>query len=224
MIPDVLSEYFDKLLQDDKQYKIIDILTAQHCKEREIEQPDDHLTDEMAKYIVLVRNYVKIKLFSERHNVEVKNDDGIKPKERPLHQINIDMIDQYIMLYLDMDSLEIQLYRSETELFSYMLNAIYDSIIADTELLLWRNASGKSAASIERMFALKAKRPEYKDNAPASGDQLTRLHITLNGQELKLETDTSDKPIKAVEEPKNKDTNHYKTSALEDLQLDLEDL
>ena len=230
MIPEALSEYFDSILSDEKQYRILDILVAQYCNEREIDQVDDQLTEDMRSYIVLVRNYTKIKLFSERLNTEIKNNDEIKPKERPLYESNIDMIDQYIMIHLNMDSLEIQLYKTESELFSYMLTAIYDSIIADTELLLWRNASGKSAASIERMFALKAKRPEYKDNAPASGDQLTRLNITINGEQVKLDTDTTNKPEKPVEklpEPvKTKDASHYKTSALKDmdLDLDLEDL
>lgn len=51
----------------------------------------------------------------------------------------------------------------------------------DLEAVVWKKALTDKNASIERMFALKSRKNEYKDNAPPVTNNVTQLRITVDG-------------------------------------------
>ncbi len=61
---------------------------------------------------------------------------------------------------------------------------VLSSLADDAELLTAQIATTDPKANIERMFFIKAHKPEYKDNAPPAPAAAVQINITLDGKEI----------------------------------------
>lgn len=67
--------------------------------------------------------------------------------------------------------------------FMTVLNQIKMAEAMMLEARVWDEALNNPKASIERMFALKSRMAEYKDNAPPQGNTVTNVRISIDGQD-----------------------------------------
>jgi len=215
MVHEQVEQIFSDILSNRQASNFIALLRDKFITD--MEKEPENLSDEQIRYLVLARNYNRINIRVAEYNRRVDLDDDIRPKDKSANKVDADKIDLYIMAYLNIDSLDISLWRSASEFFAFVLTALYDAIVADTELMLWRNASTKSSASIERMFAIKAKRPEYRENSLGRADAVTRINITLNDKLLSINSDT-----KQIESDTSSQDRVVKAD--NDIDLDLADL
>lgn len=215
MVHEQVEQIFSDILSNRQASNFIALLRDKFITD--MEKEPENLSDEQIRYLVLARNYNRINIRVAEYNRRVDLDDDIRPKDKSANKVDADKIDLYIMAYLNIDSLDISLWRSASEFFAFVLTALYDAIVADTELMLWRNASTKSSASIERMFAIKAKRPEYRENSLGRADAVTRINITLNDKLLSINSDT-----KQIESDTS--SQDIVVKADNDIDLDLADL
>ena len=215
MVHEQVEQIFSDILSNRQASNFIALLRDKFITD--MEKEPENLSDEQIRYLILARNYNRINIRVAEYNRRVDLDDDIRPKDKPANKVDADKIDLYIMAYLNIDSLDISLWRSASEFFAFVLTALYDAIVADTELMLWRNASTKSSASIERMFAIKAKRPEYRENSLGRADAVTRINITLNDKLLSINSDT-----KQIESDTSSQDRVVKAD--NDIDLDLADL
>jgi len=217
MVHEQVEQIFSDILSNRQASNFIALLRDKFITD--MEKEPENLSDEQIRYLVLARNYNRINIRVAEYNRRVDLDDDIRPKDKPANKVDADKIDLYIMAYLNIDSLDISLWRSASEFFAFVLTALYDAIVADTELMLWRNASTKSSASIERMFAIKAKRPEYRENSLGRADAVTRINITLNDKLLSINSDTN-----KIDAPSLPSSQDRVVKADNDIDLDLADL
>ena len=217
MVHEQVEQIFSDILSNRQASNFIALLRDKFITD--MEKEPENLSDEQIRYLILARNYNRINIRVAEYNRRVDLDDDIRPKDKPANKVDADKIDLYIMAYLNIDSLDISLWRSASEFFAFVLTALYDAIVADTELMLWRNASTKSSASIERMFAIKAKRPEYRENSLGRADAVTRINITLNDRLLSINSDTN-----KIDAPSLPSSQDRVVKADNDIDLDLADL
>ena len=217
MVHEQVEQIFSDILSNRQASNFIALLRDKFITD--MEKEPENLSDEQIRYLVLARNYNRINIRVAEYNRRVDLDDDIRPKDKSANKVDADKIDLYIMAYLNIDSLDISLWRSASEFFAFVLTALYDAIVADTELMLWRNASTKSSASIERMFAIKAKRPEYRENSLGRADAVTRINITLNDKLLSINSDTN-----KIDAPSLPSSQDRVVKADNDIDLDLADL
>jgi len=86
---------------------------------------------------------------------------------------------------LDISKSDIVIWSKTSPLFKACIDIIKDGQAELLEAVTWDNAlSGDSKTSIERMFALKARKPEYRDNAAMPAPTLISLRVTLEGQDI----------------------------------------
>lgn len=81
------------------------------------------------------------------------------------------------------------------KLFSACVDLIKDAEASQAEAMTWRMACTNPNSNIERMFAIKSRRPEYRDNVPPPAQTVTNVRITLNGNDFDVSAD-----CKAVED------------------------
>jgi len=74
--------------------------------------------------------------------------------------------------------------RSNNKVYLENLEAIKQSKAEQLESIVMEQALNNPAASIERMFALKAWMPAYRDNAPTPAAPAVILRVTLEGVEI----------------------------------------
>ena len=78
------------------------------------------------------------------------------------------------------------IWKKENKLFSAVLDAIKAGQAEELESVVWQNARFNPAAERERMFALKARKPEYRDNAPTPTPGNVSVRITLNNTPIDI--------------------------------------
>lgn len=76
----------------------------------------------------------------------------------------------------------IMIWQKDAE-FSSVLAQIKQAEAMMLEARVWDEALNNPKASIERMFALKSRMAEYKDNAPPQGQTITNVRISIDGQD-----------------------------------------
>lgn len=70
-------------------------------------------------------------------------------------------------------------------LYAKAYDMIKQAQAEEVEDVVWQNALNPDTRnSIERMFALKSRKAEYKDNAIPQGDTNVSIRITLEGEEI----------------------------------------
>lgn len=71
------------------------------------------------------------------------------------------------------------------KLYAKAIQLLKEAQAEAVEDVVWQNAlSGGTATTIERMFALKSRKAEYKDNALPQGDTNISVRVTLEGNEI----------------------------------------
>lgn len=71
------------------------------------------------------------------------------------------------------------------KLYAKAIQLLKEAQAEQVEDVVWQNAlSGSTATTIERMFALKSRKAEYKDNALPQGDTNISVRVTLEGNEI----------------------------------------
>lgn len=152
--------------------------------------PDEDITDLYA-VLTVVSEYKTVKAVYE--------------SDESLHQFELTP-DQYLYLYLiDSDimpaiatkALKISksqpgLWAKENKLFAAVLSAIKDGQADELESVVWREARYNPKASIERMFALKSRKTEYRDNAPMPTPPRLDLRITLDNADIDVSASYKD--------------------------------
>jgi hypothetical protein len=86
------------------------------------------------------------------------------------------------------------------ELMSWRLDALFSACLttlkeAETlaaEAMTWDKALKDPNASIERMFAIKSRRPEYKDNAPPAGPGQINIQVNVAGKTFDVSANRTD--------------------------------
>ena len=83
---------------------------------------------------------------------------------------------------------EIVIWKRNSRLFEICMDILKEAEAEQAESVLWSNATqAANPDSISRMFALKARKPEYRENAPAQGDTVVNVRISVEGQEFNTE-------------------------------------
>ena len=77
--------------------------------------------------------------------------------------------------------------------FTAIMNQIKQAEAMMLESVVWDQALNNPKASIERMFALKSRMNEYKDNAVATGQTVTNVRISIDGQDFDVSASFKDK-------------------------------
>lgn len=86
----------------------------------------------------------------------------------------------------------IMLWQQNSE-FSSIMSQIKQAEAMMLESVVWDQALSNPKASIERMFALKSRMSEYKDNAPPTGQSITNVRISIDGQDYDVSASFRDK-------------------------------
>lgn len=79
------------------------------------------------------------------------------------------------------------LWQAESEQDSVFMQCIdgLKKLEADTvEEIVWQRAMGMGGAVAERQMAIKARKPEYRDNFQTQVNMITQVRITRNGEEF----------------------------------------
>lgn len=96
------------------------------------------------------------------------------------------MIDQDITPAIACKALQISksqpiLWSKDNKLYTAILDAIKEAQAEQLEAEIWQSPQG-----IERMFALKARKPEYKDNAPPAAPPAINLNVTIDNRQIEI--------------------------------------
>ena len=86
----------------------------------------------------------------------------------------------------------IMLWQKDPEFMS-IYNQIKQAEAMMLESVVWDQAMNNPKASIERMFALKSRMSEYKDNAVATGQTVTNVRISIDGQDFDVSASMKDR-------------------------------
>jgi len=80
---------------------------------------------------------------------------------------------------------ELIIWIKTNKLFARCYEILKEAEAEQAESVLWSGASSQhNKDSISRMFALKARKPEYRENAPAPGDTVVNVRISVDGQDF----------------------------------------
>lgn len=89
----------------------------------------------------------------------------------------------------------ITVWNRANRLYSKIMDIIKEMQAEQAETILWHNATDdENKDNISRMFALKARKQEYKDNAQPTNNSIISVRVTLDNKDF----DTS-ASIKAIE-------------------------
>ena len=75
-------------------------------------------------------------------------------------------------------------WKKTNKLFDLAYRNILSSLADNAEMVSAQEAINNPKANIERMFFLKAHKPEYKDNAPDPAPVAIQLNVTIDNQEI----------------------------------------
>ena len=87
------------------------------------------------------------------------------------------------------------IWNKENKLFAAVLDAIKAGQAEELEASVWHNALTNLDADKERVLALKARKPEYRENAPEPAAPAVSIRITVDNAEI----DISDNYRKAID-------------------------
>ena len=80
---------------------------------------------------------------------------------------------------------EIVIWKRQNKLFNYIINIIKESQADKLESAMWEAAANpENKDNIAKMFLLKARKQEYKDNAPPPPTPAISLRISIEGQPI----------------------------------------
>jgi len=88
--------------------------------------------------------------------------------------------------------ISIMIWQKDPEFMS-IYNQIKQAEAMMLESVVWDQAMNNPKASIERMFALKSRMSEYKDNAVATGQTVTNVRISIDGQDFDVSASMKDR-------------------------------
>lgn len=131
-------------------------------------------------------------------NLPVSDDFFASPKAHAISLRADGWTDKEIASGLGLGRAVIAVWAESDDLYKACLDFIKDIETADAEQITWRNAIENPNANIERMFALKARKPEYRDNAQLPSSQSVNLRISLDG--LPFDTSANLKPVLELED------------------------
>jgi len=97
-----------------------------------------------------------------------------------------------IQLY-NVAPVEVELWSKKPE-FASVMGVIKSAEASLVESVTWQMAMNP-AANIERMFALKARKAEYKENGQPVSQTVTNVRISIEGQEFDVSANFKDKEV-----------------------------
>lgn len=110
--------------------------------------------------------------------------------------MNMDNIEEL----LEISTAEVVIWKKQSKLFSYIINIIKEAQAEKLESEMWRVAIlPENKDNISKMFLLKARKQEYKDNAPPPPLAAINLRISIEGEAIDTLL-TSHKPVYDVSE------------------------
>lgn len=89
-----------------------------------------------------------------------------------------------------------KLWQKENDVYKKALELIKDIQADILEDIVWSNAMTDKKATLERMFALKSRRQEYKEKSELTGDQNIQVNISIDGEEVKY----TEKRVRRIDE------------------------
>ena len=78
----------------------------------------------------------------------------------------------------------IEIWEQTDELYKHCIEFVRKMETKDAEQKLWQQALRLNSASREREFAIKARLPEYRENAAPPTNVITQLRISLDGKDI----------------------------------------
>lgn len=89
--------------------------------------------------------------------------------------------------------IEVEMWSKKPE-FQTIMGVIKQAEATMVEAVTWQMAMNPTA-SIERMFALKARKAEYKENGQPVSQTVTNVRISIEGQEFDVSANFKDKEV-----------------------------
>lgn len=84
---------------------------------------------------------------------------------------------------LDITPSTVAIWCRQSRLFADCLAVVKQAQAERLEMLMWDKANNsEDKDSISRMFLLKARKPEYRENAIQQGDNTVNVHVTIEGE------------------------------------------
>lgn len=106
---------------------------------------------------------------------------GDRPKDYLYARLNGMSHFEAIQLY-NIAPVEVELWTKKPE-FASVMGMVKNAEASLVESVTWQMAMNP-AANIERMFALKSRKQEYKENGQAQGNTVTNVKISIDGQDF----------------------------------------
>ena len=92
---------------------------------------------------------------------------------------------------LEISRAVIEIWEQTDELYKHCIEFVRKMETKDVEQKLWQQALKLSSASREREFAIKARLPEYRENAAPPTNVITQLRISLDGKDIDISANTA---------------------------------
>ena len=106
-------------------------------------------------------------------------DEDEEEDEGKLENINT------ICKRLDVKKSELIVWIKTNKLFERCIDILKQAEAEQAESVLWSKASKtKNNDALSRMFAIKARKPEYRDNAEIKGETVVNVKVTLDNMEF----------------------------------------
>lgn len=79
---------------------------------------------------------------------------------------------------------QLAIWQESDDLYKACIEFIKNIETDDAEQITWRNAIQDKDANSERMFALRARKPEYRDNAQVPESATVNLYVGIEGKDI----------------------------------------
>jgi len=90
---------------------------------------------------------------------------------------------------LEINKTTVVIWKRTNKLFAKCLELVKESQAESVESLMWREAANKeNKDNITRMFLIKARKPEYRENAVAPGSSIVNVHVTIDQKDYVSES------------------------------------
>lgn len=80
------------------------------------------------------------------------------------------------------------IWEKQNKLFAACIEFIKSMEAEESEQKLWKHLTKQNSPDISTYFALKGRKPEYRDNAPMPTTNAVNLRIAFDGVQLKIES------------------------------------
>jgi hypothetical protein len=85
---------------------------------------------------------------------------------------------------LEIDKTTIVIWKRTNKLFAKCLELIKESQAESVESLMWMEAANKdNKDNITRMFLIKARKPEYRENAVIPASSIVNVRVTIDSKD-----------------------------------------